>query len=290
MSTPKKARREHPNTYFVQDRSSQEELTRLHTQDRGTTTLMEGVLSEQPDPTIFQNVLDVGCGTGGWLIEVARTYPTISRLVGVDISDKMLDYARTQAEAQQVSDRVEFHIMDALRMLEFPDRSFDLINQRFGASFLRTWDWPKLLNEFQRVSKPGGVIRVTEFAAFSETASPALTRLLKLGLEALYRAGHSFSPDYDSVTKQLLHLLKQHGIQNVQTRTYTVQYHTGNPEGQFYFENIKRLFRLLVPFFRKWVRVPDDYEAIYQQAIADMEQPGFMIPGYLLTAWGTRTP
>src|SRR6266568_6555358 len=100
MSTSDQPRREHPSTYFVQDRSNLDEMTRLHIQDTMLNTGMGGALPEQPDPTIFQRVLDVGCGTGDWLIEAAKTYPNLSSLVGVDISGKMLDYARTQAEEQ----------------------------------------------------------------------------------------------------------------------------------------------------------------------------------------------
>src|SRR5689334_21717163 len=96
-------KREHPSTYFVQDRSNLDEMIRLHIQDRMLTVGMGGVLAEQTDPTIFQTVLDVGCGTGDWLIEAAKTFPTMKRLVGIDISAKMLDYARTQAEEQGVS-------------------------------------------------------------------------------------------------------------------------------------------------------------------------------------------
>src|SRR5689334_25081265 len=108
--------REHPSTYIVQDRSNEEELIRLQIQDQMTTLALGGVLPEQPNPTYFESILDVGCGTGGWLIEVAKTYPTIKKLVGVDISTKMLEYARAQAEAQGVSDRVSFQAMDALRL------------------------------------------------------------------------------------------------------------------------------------------------------------------------------
>jgi hypothetical protein len=54
MSTPTDPRREHPSTYFVQDRSNEDELTRLQLQDQLVTASMGGVLPEQPDPAIFQ--------------------------------------------------------------------------------------------------------------------------------------------------------------------------------------------------------------------------------------------
>src|SRR5579875_1279942 len=155
------ARGEPASTYFVPDRSYKEELLRLQTQDQMLTAGMGGVLPEQPDPTIFQRVLDVGCGTGGWLIETARTYPNIPVLVGIDISTRMIDYARTIAQEQHVSDRVEFHEMDALQTLAFPADYFDLVNLRLGWSYLRTWDWPKLIEQFQHITRPGGVVRLT---------------------------------------------------------------------------------------------------------------------------------
>src|SRR5207248_464208 len=120
-------------------RKNKQEFARLTIQGQMFTTAMGGVLSEQPDPALFHHVLDVGCGPGGWIMEAAQTYPMMS-FVGIDISLRMIEYARTQAKAHQVSDRVEFRVMDALRLLEFPVASFDLVNLRGGASFLRTWD------------------------------------------------------------------------------------------------------------------------------------------------------
>src|ERR1700738_933127 len=118
MSTEPQKPKEHPSTYIVQDRSNEEELTRLRIQDQLVTTSMGGVLPEQPDLGAFKRVLDVGCGTGGWLIQVAREVPTATKLIGADISRRMVEYAREQAREQGVADRVEFHTMDALRMLE----------------------------------------------------------------------------------------------------------------------------------------------------------------------------
>ena len=116
---------EHPSTYVVQDRENLDELARLTLQDRLLTTSLGGVLPEQADPAALHRVLDIGCGTGGWATEVAQAYPGIALMIGVDISQRMITYARQQAEAQKVADRAEFHVMDALRMLEFPDRFLD---------------------------------------------------------------------------------------------------------------------------------------------------------------------
>src|SRR5579864_262115 len=85
--------RENASAYIVQDLDNQEEMTRLEVQDRMLTKGQGGPLPELINPTQLRRVLDVGCGTGDWLIETARTYPTIEKLIGVDISSKMLAYA-----------------------------------------------------------------------------------------------------------------------------------------------------------------------------------------------------
>ncbi|HLI71629.1 MAG TPA: class I SAM-dependent methyltransferase [Ktedonobacteraceae bacterium] len=287
MSTPTHPQQEHPSTYIVQDRSNKEELSRLQVHDRMFTSRMGGVLPEQPDPTLFQRVLDVGCGTGGWLIECAKTYSHMSLLIGVDASHLMIDYAHEQAQIQGVSDRVEFHVMDALRMLEFPTGFFDLVNQRAGMSWLRTWDWNKLLTEYRRVAKPGGVIRVTEGDLIPENNSPALTRIGELGVEATYQAGHLFTAEPGGLRKELAALLKRHSIQQIQTREYVLEYRAGTDEWRDLFEDLGYGIRTGLPFLQKWTRVPDNYEEICQQALTEMQQPDFVATWHVLTAWGT---
>ncbi|HJT55639.1 MAG TPA: class I SAM-dependent methyltransferase [Ktedonobacteraceae bacterium] len=285
MSTPTNPRREHPSTYFVQDRSNEEELTRVMKQGQMLTSGMGGALPEQSNAATLRRVLDVSCGAGDWLIEVAKTYPMIPHLVGVDVSGRMVEYARALAEDQGLSNRMEFYTMDALRMLEFPAHSFDLVNLRCGWSYLRTWDWQKLLNEFQRICQPGGVIRVTE-GNIVQSNSPALTRLGELFLQALYQAGHFFNPNHRGVIDELAHLLRKSGIVNMRTHEYALKFYAGTPEGENLAEDMQRAYRTFVPFLRKWIRVPDDYERVYQQSLIEMHQPDFVATWTLLTAWG----
>jgi ubiquinone/menaquinone biosynthesis C-methylase UbiE len=286
MSIPGERRREHSGTYFVESRSNQEELTRLQIQDQMITSSMGGVLPEQPDPTIFQRVLDVGCGAGNWLIEVALAYPEVKQLVGVDVSSTMIAYARQQAQEQQVSNRVEFHVMDALLMLEFPSHSFDLVNLRYGMSWVRTWDWPKLLREFRRITRSGGVIRITDSDFQVSRSYPALKQLNDLFLQAFYQSGHLFTPDKDGIIGQLPHLLRQYECLNVQTRAHTLEFRAGTPQGQRFYEDVRLMYRTIVPFFRKWTRLPETYEEIYQQMLDEVQRPDFLETAVLLTAWG----
>ncbi len=283
-----KPHEEQPSTYFVQDRSNRDEMIRLEIQQQMLTAGMGGVLPEQPDPALFHSVLDVGCATGGWLIEAAKTSSSITKLVGVDISGKMIEYAQAQAKAQQVSDRVEFHAMDALRRLEFPDNTFDLVNHRFTWSWIRQWDWVNLLREYQRVCKTGGIVRLTEFNLISESSSKALLRLNELVLEAFWRAGHISTQSLDGVTTQLPHLLQLHGLRNIQTRAGQLQFRVGTPQWHDFFEDNRIVFRNLLPFLRKWIRVPDDYEDLYQQMLTEFQQPDFETTWSFLTVWGTN--
>ncbi len=278
---------EYPSTYFVQDTKNRKELTRLDVQDRMITVGMGGVLPEQADPTVFHRVLDVGCGTGGWLIETAQTYPEMS-LVGIDISQRMIKYARTQAEAHHVHDRIEFHVMDALRTLDFPTGFFDLVSLRFGVSFVRTWDWPKMLGELQRVTRTDGVVRVIDAEVLHQSSSPALARLFEMAQYAFFRGGHLFEQESTGLTSHQAQLLSKCGFQRVQTKAHAIEYGAGTAEVEAYCENMKLAFQMIHPFIQKWGCATKDYDAIYRQAVGEMHQPDFHARYNMLITWGCK--
>jgi ubiquinone/menaquinone biosynthesis C-methylase UbiE len=126
MPTPKPYKNKPLNsTYYLQDRYIKAALTRLTNLEHMITIGLGGILSEHPDPTVFRRVLDIGSGSGSWVIDAAQAYPTMS-LVGIDIDKRLIDYARGEAATFHVNDRVEFQTMDVQLQLAFPDSSFDL--------------------------------------------------------------------------------------------------------------------------------------------------------------------
>ena len=286
MPTPQR-KNEQPTTYFVPDRQNKNELFRLAIQDQMITQAIGGVLPEQEKPEAIQRVLDIGCGAGSWIIAAAQTYPGMS-LVGIDISPRMVEYAQKIASTQSISDRVTFQVMDALRPLEFSDESFDLVNIRLGSSFMRTWDWPQLLLEMLRVTRSGGVIRVLESGVIDDNAKGAHTQIHKAFVCALFHSGHLFEQDDEGIITHLPRQLKQYGSQNVQTKKYKLVCEAGTEEGEAYYENFMHLFQALRPFIQKWGCEPEEYDAIYKQALDEVRQTDFRVTWNFLCTWGTK--
>lgn len=66
-------------------------------------------------------VLDIGCGTGLLCFELHREKDC--RVMGIDLSKKMLEFARSN----NPYDQVEFQHQDATRMNDLEDQSFDYV-------------------------------------------------------------------------------------------------------------------------------------------------------------------
>ncbi len=158
------------NTYIL-DTEGAAEMARLTQQDRLLTKGMGGLFPERDDIAGMNAILDIACGPGGWVLDVAYTYAKIE-VVGIDINRSMIEYARAQAHVQGL-DNARFQVMDALQPLDFPDDSFDLVNARFLVAFMPRTAWPRFLQECLRITKPGGTIRLTEFDEPGRTNSLA---------------------------------------------------------------------------------------------------------------------
>lgn len=178
--------------------------------------------------------------------------------------------------------------MDALSVLAFSDNTFDLTNLRFATSFLRTWEWPQVVRELKRVTRPGGIIRITEADLPDQSRSPALLQLCELPAQAYRQAGKYFHPQALGVAGDLAARLEQQELHPVHTRVSRPEVRAGTLEGQLFCDDMRALFRANLSFLQKWTRLPDDYEALYEQMLAPMQQPDFFASSHTITAWGNK--
>lgn len=292
MSAPSNAsnifsprRNELSSTYIVQDRHNQEEIVRLTVQDQLFTAAMGGVLGKQEGSAQFRKVLDIGCGTGGWIIETALAHPEMS-LVGIDISQKMIDYANEQAETRGVSEQVRFQVTDALTLPGIPDASFDLVNLRFGSSYLRTWDWPRIMREMVRVARPGGTIQLVDSEVIQPGSSTALIQLSEMFLCALHRSNHIFAQNAAGIIPHLQDFLTEQRCQDIQVENHTIKYQAGTAAGEAFYQDAMYVFRTVRPFIQKWGCITKDYDTLYQQMLIDIQQPDFHASINFSTVWG----
>jgi hypothetical protein len=142
------------------------------------------------------------------------------------------------------------------------------------------------LSEYRRMCRWEGIIRITEPELIPTTSSPAQLQLKEVFLQAFFQAGHPFTLANDGVISALERLLRQQGLQDVQTRDSVLAFTSDNLEGQRFIDDVKMICRTSAPFLRKWTKVPDDYEQRYQQMLLEMQQPDFTATWTLRTAWG----
>lgn len=100
-------------------------------------------------------ILDVGCGVGFDVVEMARAHPG-ARFVGVDRSRRFLGLARARAASLA---NAEFAAGDAAR-LPFADNSFE--GARIDRSLQHMADPAEPIREMVRVTRPGGRVVAAE--------------------------------------------------------------------------------------------------------------------------------
>jgi len=104
-----------------------------------------------------QEVLNVGCGIGVGPAYIARKYGC--HVVGVDISEKMIEWSRQRAREERVEDKVEFQTADVLE-LPFEANRFDAVVVESVLGFVE--DKQRAIRECVRVTRPGGYIGLNE--------------------------------------------------------------------------------------------------------------------------------
>ena len=130
-------------------------------------------------------VLEIGSGTGGSVVSMARCVGTSGRVHGIDLSKGMLNIARARVEQAGVAASVLLQQGDALR-LPFPADCFGCVFISFTLELFDTPEIPLVLAECMRTLRRDG--RICVLGLSKAGGSNLMTRL--------YEWLHEILPQY----------------------------------------------------------------------------------------------
>lgn len=123
--------------------------------DRGWRKKAIKILAESKP----ERMLDVATGTGDFALQALSLNP--EKIIGVDISEGMLEVGRKKMAERQVSHKIELQVGDS-ENLPFADNNFDAVTVGFGVRNFENLQ--KGLQEIYRVMKPNATLVVLEFS------------------------------------------------------------------------------------------------------------------------------
>jgi len=107
-----------------------------------------------------KQMLDIATGTGDMAIIACKMLKP-EKIIGIDISDQMLDIGRKKVEKEQLGGKIQLQQGDS-ETINFAENTFDAVTVAFGVRNFENLD--KGLAEMLRVLKPGGRLLILEFS------------------------------------------------------------------------------------------------------------------------------
>jgi ubiquinone/menaquinone biosynthesis C-methylase UbiE len=295
-------------SYYPIDPNKFVELSRLLRHDQLLTDIISGLLPHHLDPASLHMVLDLGCGPGGWLIELARHYPHL-QLTGLDISEQMITYAQKQAEIEQFS-QIRF-LQGSFETLTLQEQ-FDLVNARSVLWFVDSHDRSRLVKTWYQAVQPGGWLRLID-AEMPQTNGPACECITDIFLHMLHDTGKTITPPSShnlmvlaqedrsdrpfimaprahGITLILRDLLEEAGCENIHLESRILDYSAGSPAHEAFLQDI--LLGLLSYRDVLIASVPGLTPQIFEQLLSrskqEMQAPDFLGQEVYLCVWGQK--
>ncbi|TNE43835.1 MAG: methyltransferase domain-containing protein [Deltaproteobacteria bacterium] len=163
---------------------------------------------------VGKHVLEVGCGVGYDVFNLARIVGPEGHVTGVDLSETLLSKAREQAATGSLPCSFE---QASIESLPFEDHTFDAC--RIDRVLIHVPDPAQALEEVLRVLRPGGVLVVLE-GDFDSLAiahpDQELTQTMTSLWSSLYLHGH--------IGKELSSLVQRAGFAEVVSEEYKLEF------------------------------------------------------------------
>lgn len=174
-----------------------------------------------------KTILDIATGTGDLAIQAYGLLQPES-ILGIDISEGMMDVGRKKVAKNNLSDRITFEKQDCTN-LSLPDNRFDAAMVAFGVRNFENLD--QGLKEILRVLKPGGQLMILELSTpltfpmkqcywlYSKLFIPTIGRLISKDKTAYKYLPKSIEAFVQG--KEMVKVLADNGFRDAKCTTYT---------------------------------------------------------------------
>lgn len=251
-----------------------DEMDRLHLQHYVIRHAFGGNTRAKFDGKIHKDVLDVGCGPGTWILEMSTEH-TETNFTGIDISAVWPTEIRPR--------NCRFQVVNAIQGLPFDDNTFDFVYQRFMIFAYPAKDWPFIIQELVRVTKPGGIIELTEMPVSSNANGPELSKILDVLEQGCAAKG------LDSKAAQKLDTyLYDAGVKDVKFCHASIAVGAwGAKVGQLMRENYAGLWSSLKGWIKELTEMNDaQYDAMVKRIFVEYETHKCYVNCFC--AWGVK--
>jgi ubiquinone/menaquinone biosynthesis C-methylase UbiE len=264
--------------------------------------------------TDTHDILNVACGTGDGLFDLARKHPHI-QFVSIERDEGSIRAAKNRAQSES-SQNVTLLVQDLTHFdpYLFPNAGFDVINVAFLGEYLLTVDYSAFAQSLWTLCRPGGMVHWLEgeLPITNSSACEALTAKL---CQALQAAGHSFIPPslqeiaeifarwqqeagytvrpYErralGITPLLGSWLRKAGFQPISNMPYAIEVSEGTKAHPHFVQLALAFSHQIKPFLlRTGVMSEPAFEELIQQMEGELQAPTFCGMCFVLRGSGQK--
>lgn len=107
-------------------------------------------------------VLDAGCGSGGYVPLIGELVGATGRVAALDLAPENVAHVQRLVQEGRCVAPVDLHLGSVLE-LPFADATFDCVWCANLAQYLTEAEFTRVMGEFRRVTKPGGLVALKDF-------------------------------------------------------------------------------------------------------------------------------